>query len=150
MPVPDVPALIVSVSVLALPIVVLALLVKLPVVVRVESAVMAEVMLPPVMVRSPARVTLPASLTENLEVGETPDKRSINLKPVLALATVPVISEPVVSWALLTLKKLVLVVLPVRFTCPVPSGAIVIEPLVPVSVTTDKAWPLMAKVPELE
>lgn len=47
--------------------------------------------------RVPAIVVLPASETLNLEVGEEPERRSINLYPVLLLAAVPVISDPVVS-----------------------------------------------------
>ena len=56
MPVPEVPALMVKRSLLALPMVVLALLIRLPVVVKVESAVTAVVMLPPVMAKSPVTV----------------------------------------------------------------------------------------------
>ncbi len=58
---------------------------------------------------------------------------------MLLLATVPVIKDPVVIWALLTLKKLVLVVLPFRFTWPVPSGASVMLPFVPVAVVKESA-----------
>ena len=81
----------------------------------------------------------PVSVTENLEVGELPDNRSINLNPVLSVAAVPVIKDPVVSWALETLKKLVLVVLPVKLTWPVPSGAMLMLPLLPLVVMRESA-----------
>ena len=87
----------------------------------------------------PAVMTSPSSATLNLLVGLAPDKRSRSLKPEVSFAAVPVIKDPVVNWALLTLKKLVLVVLPLIFTWPVPSGARVILPLVPVAVTRERA-----------
>ena len=99
------------------------------------------------IVRSPARVVSPSSATENLLVGDEPERRSRSRYPVLLLATVPVSKEPVVSWALVTLKKLVEVVLPVTLTWPVPSGAIEMLPELPVVVVRERAGALIAKVP---